>query len=317
MALNVLGAPLCRLVPSAAAESGVKNSRPGRLFPSRRAPPPTPSMDAPAHAAARVILCFLSSTDPRYPLVLSPHTPLRLRRMDADPAKPRRPPRRRRRLALSCLECRRRKVRCDRAEPCARCAATRAQCSYGPYGGGELPAAGDDDDDPAHARPQRLQQQQRPPAEALGGFVFGAGGDGSSTAVRAFGGGGTETELLQRVRRLEEASAAGCSSSSSEAMYASQNGLQEARVDLNKTRVVRWSLWMGRAPEVSSAGWVGGRGEGRPLSFGRLADDCTSSRILWRALERLVVLAVSAGPTGKKPGNWSCRWANCWINVRG
>ena len=72
---------------------------------------------------------------------------------------------------------------------------------------------------------------------------------------RVQGAGPDLRDLLQRVQKLEQSSASSPIQGLSETgtggnILALQSGLQDAQITLNKTRILRWSHWMGAAQEV-------------------------------------------------------------------
>ncbi|OIW29326.1 hypothetical protein CONLIGDRAFT_615196 [Coniochaeta ligniaria NRRL 30616] len=188
--------------------------------------------------------------------------------------------RRRRRPALSCLECRRRKIKCDRNDPCAHCVSTKSPCSYKTFndksvfqpqpqqGAGSWRLASS-----LSASPLALAEVQQtstnnsisehgnhpsgpriviPPAVRQDGIPNALGRDDTrpTESVRA-----TEPDLrdlFKRVQKLEESSASnpihGLSQTGRD-ILARQCGLQDSQIILNKTRILRWSHWMGTAQE--------------------------------------------------------------------
>ncbi|KAF1993972.1 hypothetical protein P154DRAFT_47270 [Amniculicola lignicola CBS 123094] len=163
---------------------------------------------------------------------------------------------RRRRPALSCVECRRRKVKCDRNDPCANCVTARCPCAYKTHG---------------NSRPDRYTARQ---TERWGST--------SSTATPQAGRNSPSTEhpgrfrdrtasvsAEARRRREDHADLENASGERAEARaqqtgvpdcrqivpshrdqrHANQSGA--SRVMLNKTRVLRWSHWMGTTPEFA------------------------------------------------------------------
>lgn len=62
-------------------------------------------------------------------------------------------------------------------------------------------------------------------------------------------------DILQRIQKLEESSASNPIHGQFETgrdIPARQSGLLNTQIILNKTRILRWSHWMGTAPEVQS-----------------------------------------------------------------
>jgi hypothetical protein len=193
-------------------------------------------------------------------------------------------PKRRRRPALSCLACRRRKIKCDRASPCARCISTSTQCTYRGRGGESLvivPSSPQDGEgyatsaSPRTSRTSPVAQARAvngdmpttrhgfyPPTPAAAGTAArsarvdhsdGANHSGTGTpalvqeAVPGF------QDLRQRVRKLEQLSVLGPVHALAETgrhILTRQIGLQDSEVALKKSRLLRWSDWIGIAPEV-------------------------------------------------------------------
>jgi hypothetical protein len=190
--------------------------------------------------------------------------------------------RRRRRPALSCISCRSRKIKCDRANPCANCVKAKAPCDYQAFS--ESPGT------QQHVRPGRLRHSRSSPPEqtpsplspvqgtSTGRPSANYGSHPIGTHVRAaiatkqheapsiIGRTGIQShsvqdtekalqDLLQRIQRLEESAVRTTAEDTLRtARGESASGLrmQDSYVTLNKTRVLRWSLWMGNAPEVQS-----------------------------------------------------------------
>ncbi|GAP86258.1 putative C6 zinc finger domain-containing protein [Rosellinia necatrix] len=184
-------------------------------------------------------------------------------------------PRRRRRPALSCLACRRRKLKCDRANPCARCVLANTNCTYRAaaneaavvrvQGGG----------------PTTLSPRASPPPQTLvnnrgilaPGHEYGLSTPGVRLAApvtplpeHLHGGGSFDAlnptdprdatpelqELRQRIRKLEELATSGRVHGLAETgrhILTRQAGLRDSEITLKKTRLLRWSDWMGIAPE--------------------------------------------------------------------
>lgn len=183
-------------------------------------------------------------------------------------------PRRRRRPALSCIECRRRKIRCDRGQPCQHCVSAKLQCAYRFYREprehttiAQQPLSpSTEGPSPVSLFPQRatptrqvddplsLQFTSAPAAEQLGSSRLSANGkNGENTPASSHDEEARIHDLLLRVQRLEDSSASNPLRSLSETgrtILARQSGLQNSQVILNKTRILRWSHWMGTAPEV-------------------------------------------------------------------
>ncbi|KAI0449988.1 hypothetical protein F5B21DRAFT_492670 [Xylaria acuta] len=188
-------------------------------------------------------------------------------------------PRRRRRPALSCLACRRRKLKCDRANPCARCVLTNTRCAFRVYGGGTAAVRTH-----PHGDVEGPVTPSSRTSPLAGTQVFGRGipptghihlssSPVASTAApvaprveQPNSTGHSETlhsartqetasdfrDLQQRVRRLEESSVSNPARGLAETgrhILARQAGLRDSEIILKKTRLLRWSDWMGVAPE--------------------------------------------------------------------
>lgn len=159
----------------------------------------------------------------------------------------------RRRPALSCIECRRRKIRCDRQQPCKNCLSASIQCGYKTYG----------------RSPGQFAVNAAPKDHA----TFDS--ECSSTNRDAVAQNAVLTEsALQTAREVPDELATTARQairhrlpivqpSSTDFLPAqhvesldgwqilkSQVGVDEQDVALNKTRVPRWSEWMGTGPEV-------------------------------------------------------------------
>ncbi|KAL3417473.1 hypothetical protein PVAG01_11473 [Phlyctema vagabunda] len=179
-----------------------------------------------------------------------------------------RTPRRRRRPARSCLECRRRKIKCDRNEPCVHCTSAATQCVYNTYG--DRPASHQPFSTPISIvtpLPASTQTQQNHTnivpsenetcivsAEQDNGFLVTP--DCTNTHVDSLAQ-NAESDLkniLSRIETLEKSLksySASTATSINENILSSQPGLQEAHVILNKTRLLRWSLWLSTAEEFA------------------------------------------------------------------
>lgn len=174
------------------------------------------------------------------------------------------PHRRRRRPALSCLPCRRRKIKCDRVNPCGRCVSTKTRCTYRMYGGqsqsqDECERDTTSSDPGTYATPPvgRTQVAGRDTLTA------GPGQLSASTPVAPLSDQPNSAndhapdtslqDIAQRLRKLEEASQASPIHSLSETgrhILTRQAGIGDSEICLKKTRLLRWSDWMGVAPEV-------------------------------------------------------------------
>ncbi|KAI1323040.1 hypothetical protein F5Y16DRAFT_19883 [Xylariaceae sp. FL0255] len=183
------------------------------------------------------------------------------------------PPLRRRRPALSCIQCRSRKLKCDRVEPaCSRCLSSKTQCSYRisekahtvrqrlevtSFGLPLTPRAdGVSTPDLTTAiRPERpvirpgnhhieIQTpllQSRIPGSHRQDHVS-AESSGSETAK----------ETVQRPEGPSVISPTLGLTQTGRAILASQAGLRKSDILLKKTRILRWSDWMGTAPEFKT-----------------------------------------------------------------
>ncbi|KAL7942712.1 hypothetical protein V8C42DRAFT_331694 [Trichoderma barbatum] len=191
-------------------------------------------------------------------------------------------PYRRRRPALSCLECRRRKLKCDRSNPCSRCVSTETQCNYRIHqeksesrhrqtrriSSSSVPS-------PPVVHPASPPSHNAAPSTSnrAASDNGGKANETRAAAASALGlndwsntPGANEIQnpnrprlvdpelhhLRERVQRLErslvhvpvhELSQAGRD------VLAGESGLPEARIFLNKTRIMRWSHWVGISRE--------------------------------------------------------------------
>ncbi|KAI1119554.1 hypothetical protein F5Y14DRAFT_446090 [Nemania sp. NC0429] len=189
------------------------------------------------------------------------------------------PPRRRRRPALSCFACRRRKIKCDRANPCARCVSTNTRCTYRVYShdgaavpvrahgdGAELTALSPrtsplvqtpatDGNIPSTGQSHHLPAPgmcEAAPAAPEAGYSNGIGDNGIPSPSSRQEVGSDFRDLSQRIRKLEALSASSLVHGLGETgrhILARQAGLRDSATTLKKTRLLRWSDWMGTAPE--------------------------------------------------------------------
>ncbi|KAI1747563.1 hypothetical protein F4782DRAFT_551987 [Xylaria castorea] len=184
--------------------------------------------------------------------------------------------RRRRRPALSCLACRRRKLKCDRANPCARCVLSNTRCTFRLYSGETsiVRIHSHKDDEGLVTPSSRTSPRTRihffesgiPTAEHIHSSSSHSASaaapvapqvDGTSHAETLHSNGTQETtsdfrDLQQRVRRLEDSSVSNPARGLAETgrhILARQAGLRDSEITLKKTRLLRWSDWMGIAPE--------------------------------------------------------------------
>ena len=195
--------------------------------------------------------------------------------------------RRRRRPALSCLECRRRKIKCDRNDPCAHCVAAKTKCAFRVYRdeplaqtqgqraqdspGGSSPAPS-----PSVPSAPGYVQQSHTVMPSMGHLNspprFWAAAAGASAAAKRGGGPNTLEnhdarpvqppqdaapalwDLLERLRSLEASSISGSirgrSFDTSREIGVRQCGLQGDQVVFDKTRMLRYSHWLGVNKEV-------------------------------------------------------------------
>ncbi|KAF2417649.1 hypothetical protein EJ08DRAFT_673615 [Tothia fuscella] len=161
---------------------------------------------------------------------------------------------RRRRPALPCVQCRHRKIKCDRNSPCAHCVSTRTQCVYKVYRNenrSPRPTAENGSNqmlDPPTAGPSSIPgQAQHAQTHRQRGIPI--------TPGRVFTEPSTRPQhpdllnILHRVQRLEEELASRASNKNESKALTCQSRLQHSEIILNKTRILRWSHWMGAAPE--------------------------------------------------------------------
>lgn len=175
--------------------------------------------------------------------------------------------RRRRRRILSCLQCRRRKIKCNRQQPCNYCIETQQSCTY---------------QAPLSPQPWQLQPSKKvakpPPSNnnswrsVILSAEDGGVAPGSSQAAAASAYAGVADAGDAGPAPTPPASSQGtpaslptpgtCSINPNEA-YASPQPLQhdahilarrsaahDSQIVLDKTRILRWSHWMGAGQEV-------------------------------------------------------------------
>jgi hypothetical protein len=185
------------------------------------------------------------------------------------------PPRKRRRPALSCIECRRRKIKCDRNDPCAHCVSLKTRCVHRAYHEPvtQQPPPQDIPVDmisgtsttalsplsPARGRidPHVSTQHDQPLGLSISVALPAqqANSDESLHQGRPQEAEPDFQKLVQRVQRLEQVSVSSPLSGLAETgrdILERQAGLQDSQIVLNKTRILRWSHWMGTAQEVLS-----------------------------------------------------------------
>ena len=186
--------------------------------------------------------------------------------------------RRRRRPALSCIECRQRKIKCDRSEPCTNCVRIRVKCAYKIFG----------DEPIAQQHLQRASSWGPTPSQSVNArspsaptepFVVDrsvtehadelldprvleraerlqtANTRRRNDTLPANGAseGGPLQALLERVQLLEESLKCNPVHGLSETgrdIFTRHSRLRDPQITLNKTRILRWSHWMGTAKEV-------------------------------------------------------------------
>lgn len=163
----------------------------------------------------------------------------------------------RRRPALSCISCRRRKIKCDRNSPCGQCVAISTQCAFQQFDNQPSSPA------PPSPRPQSQfvlatppsqasQEQQVDPevqaAAAEIGHIVGPLGVPSPHGIGEFV---TEARVEQSHEEPQRTyNVADSLSETGRNLLARQNGPGATDVVLNKTRILRWSNWVGAAKEV-------------------------------------------------------------------
>ncbi|KAM0425708.1 hypothetical protein ACHAPT_008955 [Fusarium lateritium] len=163
-------------------------------------------------------------------------------------------PRRRRRPALSCIECRRRKIKFYR-QPGEH--ATAVQHPLSPSTEGRSPVSrAPQRNTPAGRTDDTVSLQvtsAAPATEQPGSSRLSVNGrNAENTPASSCDEESRIRDLLLRVQRLEDSSASSPLRGLSETgrtILARQSGLQNSQVILNKTRILRWSHWMGTAPE--------------------------------------------------------------------
>jgi hypothetical protein len=247
--------------------------------------------------------------------------------------------RRRRRPALSCLQCRRRKIKCDRNDPCRHCVSAKTQCAYKVYSNepvvqhqSQLDSSENSRSNPLAYVPPSLVQDQRtrantpiiehddslselPPLAAasvaeLTGLSIPIG---RSSIQPTHGARNTEPDLLnilQRVERLEAASLPYPIHGTSETghdVLVRQCGLQDSQIFLNKTRILRWSHWIGTGKEV----WPSSM-----FAFYFDANYFSSLRQSWLAILRLAETARATHFKVLKPKTWLSRSVISFKNAK-
>lgn len=162
---------------------------------------------------------------------------------------------RRRRPALSCISCRRRKIKCDRNSPCGQCVLINSHCTFQPFD--KQPPEAE-----ASPRPRSQALPDTPPSSVPHETTeqvaqCNAGGDPAAIPIAA-----TLSQGSEKRRRASEAHDESHAyanethnlieslSETGRHILARQSGLGDADAVLNKTRILRWSNWVGAAKEV-------------------------------------------------------------------
>ncbi|PTB66685.1 hypothetical protein BBK36DRAFT_1198111 [Trichoderma citrinoviride] len=192
-------------------------------------------------------------------------------------------PYRRRRPALSCIECRRRKLKCDRKSPCSRCISTETQCTYTIYFQDKLRAR-HWQDGRTHVPSSSMPSPSTVFLASTPSHVDTNGPTESALGPNDPSNAPTANEiqipnrprpvdpelndLRGRVQRLERSLVHVPVHDLTQAgrdVLAGESGLPDARIILNKTRIMRWSHWVGIAKEfapiVSCYGAICGYGD--------------------------------------------------------
>lgn len=194
-------------------------------------------------------------------------------------------PRRRRRPAFSCLECRRRKIKCDRKDPCSHCVSVAIQCVHKVFrdapetspvqsstqGRTAVSSPVDTPSSRAQSRQSRTHKivnekgrvtsrplvaradiSQSTPAPTLPGQTEATTAQTPPT-TRAEDEPPSVHALLRRIQHLESSLATSPVPAHSEPggeLIDRQPVQQDTRVNLYKTRTLKWSYWVGMADEV-------------------------------------------------------------------
>lgn len=190
-------------------------------------------------------------------------------------------PRRRRRIARSCIECARRKIKCDRKQPCRRCVTNQLQCTYRGYNSNSTPLIHHPENtsglNASIHSPSSVHAHQ---AEGIRSALdANALRDPLTPAARALtptgtthidlGASQTQTErqssicgqssepilagILSRIETLERSSTDKPTfglSETNQATFGRPPHIESSEWIFSKTRIMRWSLWMGKAKEV-------------------------------------------------------------------
>ncbi|KAJ4147133.1 hypothetical protein LMH87_001680 [Akanthomyces muscarius] len=144
--------------------------------------------------------------------------------------------RRRRRRVLSCMACRRRKIKCNREHPCQHCTETQQVCNY------QAP--------PSPQLWQAAKVVERPPPQNQNSWrsvIFSSG----SNTPDSFGEAPVHHEaapvpptLLQSPPASQPTPAA-----RDDRIFARKSAVHDSQIVLDKTRILRWSHWMGAGQE--------------------------------------------------------------------
>jgi hypothetical protein len=185
-------------------------------------------------------------------------------------------PRRRRRIARSCIECRRRKIKCDRKDPCTHCVATQLRCIY--RGHSDQPSAllqptssinsptplaslhtrqvgvsPLSDNNALQAPHNPATRATTPTATTQIEFPIPPNQDDLRLSARVQNSEASFADILNRVRSLEQSLAQkrtdGLSETTRE-ILGRPSRIESSEWIFSKTRIMRWSLWMGTSKEV-------------------------------------------------------------------
>ncbi|CAG8250370.1 unnamed protein product [Penicillium salamii] len=181
-------------------------------------------------------------------------------------------------IARSCTECRRRKIKCDRKDPCTHCVATQLRCIYKGYR--DYPASPSYNTETVSEIRNPEHSSSRLAQRMMGKSPLAQDWQPSLTpAIRSPGPTATGTQidfnssnlnernpschtntpsqnfadLLSRVEALEKSSLqkpAGSLSETNRSCLQRPSHIESSEWIFSKTRIMRWSLWMGTAKEV-------------------------------------------------------------------
>lgn len=189
------------------------------------------------------------------PYITVDRTPVRSCNQDMQPHSE---VRRRRRRVLSCMACRRRKIKCNREHPCQHCTETQQVCNY------QAP--------PSPQLWQAAKVVERPPPQNQNSWrsvIFSSG----SNTPDSFGEAPVHHEaapvpptLLQSPPASQPTPAAVSSADRrpepqndsfvahlpkrDDRIFARKSAVHDSQIVLDKTRILRWSHWMGAGQEV-------------------------------------------------------------------